>query len=368
MPRRMSNAHPPHPSPPVLPPPPLGAALPEARWPSGDELLALHRAMLRARLVEERIVELYRQNRITGGCYSGIGNEATSVGMAFAMEAADVLVPTHRDLGAHLVRGHGPLEVFKQYFKRATSQTGGKDSGLHLGVEGSNIVGMISHLAHMMPVAVGVALAERQKGSPAFVVTTVGDGASSLGDCHEALNFAAVQRLPVLFVIENNQYAYSTPTTLQYAHGRLSDRALGYGMAGEEVDGTDVVSVLDAARRARARGLRGDGPTLLHAVSMRMRGHSEHDDFKYVPRALLEAWSHYDPLARLEKLLVERGLTSPAELSRGRAALGLELDRAVEEAWAEPEPAGVEAGRDVFRRWSEGWTPPTGAEHWGRLS
>lgn len=366
MPRPMSSTFPPHPSPPALPPPPLGAPVPEGRWPSTDELLALHRAMLRARLVEERIVELYRQNRITGGCYSGIGNEATSVGMAFAMEPDDVLVPTHRDMGAHLVRGHSALEVFRQYFKRATSQTGGKDSGLHLGVEGSNIVGMISHLAHMLPVAVGVALAERQKGKPAFVVTTVGDGASSLGDFHESLNFAAVQKLPVLFVIENNQYAYSTPVTLQYACERLSDRAKGYGMAGEDVDGTDIVLVLDAVRRARERGMRGEGPTLLNAITMRMRGHSEHDDFKYVPKSLMEAWSGYDPLLRLERTLVERGLTTAPELAQGRQALGLELDRAVDEAWAEPEPAGLEAARDVFRSWDDTWTPPTGAEHWGR--
>ncbi len=368
MPRRMSADYPPHPAPPVLPPPPLGASLPAERWPSPDELLAIHRSMLRARLVEERIVELYRQNRITGGCYSGIGNEATAVGIAFPMHNEDVLVPTHRDMGAHLVRGHSALEVFRQYFKRASSQTGGKDSGLHLGREGSNIVGMISHLAHMLPVAVGVALAERQKGNPAFVVTTVGDGASSLGDFHESLNFAAVQKLPVLFVIENNQYAYSTPITLQYACERLSDRAKGYGMFGEDVDGTDVVLVVDAARRARERGMRGEGPTLLNAVTMRMRGHSEHDDFKYVPKALFEAWSAYDPLLRLEKRLVEQHLATTADLERWREALGIELDRAVDEAWAEPEPAGAEAARDVYRRWDESWTPPTGAERWGSSS
>jgi TPP-dependent pyruvate/acetoin dehydrogenase alpha subunit len=324
--------------------------------------------MLRARLVEERIVELYRQNRITGGCYSGIGNEATAVGMSFAMHNDDVLVPTHRDMGAHLVRGHSALEIFRQYFKRESSQTRGKDSGLHLGREGSNIVGMISHLAHMLPVAVGVALAERQKGRPAFVVTTVGDGASSLGDFHESLNFAAVQKLPVLFVIENNQYAYSTPVTLQYACEHLSDRAKGYGMAGEEVDGTDVVLVLDAARRARERGMRGEGPTLINAVTMRMRGHSEHDDFKYVPKSLLDAWAAYDPLKRLEAVLEARSLATNSDLSRWRESLGQELDRAVEEAWAEPEPKGEEAAEDVYRRWESAWTPATGAQRWGSLT
>lgn len=245
-----SAHYPPHPGPPGDAPPKLGASVPRDELPDARTALALYEHMLTSRMVEERIVDLYRLGKITGGCYTGIGNEATSVAAALALGPDDVLVPTHRDMGANLVRGHGPLEIFRQYLKRATSQTEGKDTGLHLGREGSNVVGMISHLAHMMPVAVGVALAERQKGRDVVVMTTVGDGSTSLGDFHESLNFAAVQKLPVLFVIENNQYAYSTPYTIQYACERLADRAAGYGMPGEQLDGTDALEVWAAARRA----------------------------------------------------------------------------------------------------------------------
>jgi TPP-dependent pyruvate/acetoin dehydrogenase alpha subunit len=326
--------------------------------------------MLESRAVETRTVELYRQSRITGGCYTGIGNEATSVGSAYALAEADVLVPTHRDMGAHLVRGHTLLDVMRQYLKRSTAQTEGKDSSLHLGREGSNIVGMISHLAHMMPVAVGVALAERQKahlaghaGEGSAVLTTVGDGSTSLGDFHESLNFAAVQRLPVVFVIVNNQYAYSTPTTLQYACERLSDRAAGYGMPGEQVDGTDVTRVLDATRRALSRGRRGEGPTLLECVTMRMRGHSEHDDFRYVPKELVAAWEAWDPVERMRAGAIERGWADPAWIERVEGEIAAELEQAIATAEDEPAPEPEAAGRDVYRAWQPDWTAP-GGEDW----
>ncbi|MFO0727178.1 MAG: thiamine pyrophosphate-dependent dehydrogenase E1 component subunit alpha [Myxococcota bacterium] len=350
-----------HPPPPSTPPPPLGQSVPKAEHPSASELVALYQHMLLSRRLETRVIELYRQNQITGGVYTGHGNEATSVGTAFAMAKDDVLVPTHRDMGSHLVRGHTAEEIMLQYLKRKASQTGGKDSGLHIGREGSNIVGMISHLAHMMPVAVGVALAERQKGTNAAVLTSVGEGASSLGDFHEALNFAAVARLPVLFVIVNNQYAYSTPRTFQYAAERLSDRAIGYGMKGETIDGTDVITALAAARRAFARGRKGEGPTLLESLTMRMRGHSEHDDMKYVPKPLVEAWKAWDPVERLERHLLEQKISGPAEIEREKAAVEECLDRAVKTALDAAPPDGPEAVEGVYRRWSPEWTPPTGA-------
>ncbi|MCC7384930.1 MAG: thiamine pyrophosphate-dependent dehydrogenase E1 component subunit alpha [Deltaproteobacteria bacterium] len=355
------SAFPPPPPPPPVPPPPLGHSVAPERQARPAALVQILRAMLRSRLIETRIIELYRQNRVTGGCYTGIGNEATSVGMAWPMAEADVLVPTHRDMGSHLVRGHSLRDVMLQYLKRRSSMTGGRDSGLHMGREGSNIVGMISHLAHMLPVAVGVALAERQKGSNAAVLTSVGDGASSLGDFHEALNFAAVQKLPVIFVIVNNQYAYSTPVTIQYAVDQLSKRAAGYGMAGETVDGTDAIAVLDSAERAFARARKGEGPSLIESVTMRMRGHSEHDDFRYVPRTLMEAWKAWDPVTRLEQhLIAAKALTVPA-LEAIRAEVSAEIDRAVEEAEEAPLPEGPEAVEGVFREWAEGWTVPDGA-------
>ncbi len=321
------------------------------------------RGMLTARRLEERTVELYRQNVITGGCYTGVGNEATAVATAFALGPNDVLVPTHRDMGSHVVRGNSALTIMRQYMKRATAETKGRDSSLHLGREGTNIVGTISHLAHMMSVAVGIALAERMKGTNAFVLTSVGEGATSLGDFHEALNFASVSRAPVLFVIVNNQYAYSTPTTVQYACERLSDRARGYGMAGATIDGTDFVEVFDAARRAVTRGRSGDGPTLLESVTMRLRGHSEHDDAKYVPKTLLESWKRWDPVDRAVEYTQARGLG--AELDVIRLEINAEIDAAIEIARLEPSPNPEWAQDAVYRHWDRAWTVPNGVDRLG---
>jgi TPP-dependent pyruvate/acetoin dehydrogenase alpha subunit len=352
--------YPPPPSPPPETPPPLGAKVDRSLHPDRETARALCLHMLRSRAIEERIVDLYRLGKVTGGCYTGIGNEATSVGASYALAKDDVIVPTHRDMGMHLVRGHEPLEIMRQYLKRGTAQTEGKDSGLHLGVEGSNIVGMISHLAHMAPVAVGVALAERQLGKRTAVITTVGDGATSLGDFHEALNFAAVQKLPVLFIIENNQYAYSTPITLQYACERLSDRAVGYGMRGARVDGTDVIEVYAAAKVAVEIGRNGGGPTLIESVTMRMRGHSEHDDFKYVPAHLIDRWKKWDPIKRFVDHGLQSGFFDQREVEAMRARAAEEIDRAVELAEQDPPPDPSAAVRDVFRLWRDEWTVPSG--------
>ena len=324
--------------------------------PALDDARTLHRFILLTRRLDQRIAALARQGRVPGAFYSGLGNEATAVGCAAALDQKDVLVPTHRDLGAHLVHGHGPRDVLLQYFKRAESQTGGKDVGLHLGRPGSNIVGMVSHVGHMLPVAVGCAWAESHKKSGAIVLTTIGDGGTSTGDFHEALNLASVRRLGVIFVIQNNQYAYSTPLEHQYACERLSDRAAGYGMAGEQVDGTDVLLVRDAARRAAERARRGHGPTLLECVTMRLRGHSEHDDASYVAPELLEQWQGWDPVDRTEAYLRARGMDA-AELVRVRADVDAEIEREVEYAESRPLPAPEEAARGVFARWEAGWRP-----------
>ncbi len=352
------SAFPAHPSPPPADVPPVGHGLADDAHPDAAVAKAMYRALLLTRRVDERAVALYREGAIIGGCYTGIGNEATSVGMAWPMAQDDVLVPTQRDLGAHLVRGHGPLEVLRQYMKRDTSQTRGRDSGLHLGREGGNIVGMVSHLGHMLGVATGVALAERQLGRPTAVVTTIGDGATSLGDFHEALNFAAVQRLPVVFVIVNNQYAYSTPPSLQYAVPKLADRGAAYGMPGHLVDGTDVLAVVHRVREALDRGRAGDGPTLLECATMRMRGHSEHDDFRYVPASLIEAWQPWDPVTRMKGYLRARHDETVASLSELEAAVAEEIDAAEAQAKAEPTPVPNSAKEGVFRRWHPEWTVP----------
>ncbi|MEE2904568.1 MAG: thiamine pyrophosphate-dependent dehydrogenase E1 component subunit alpha [Myxococcota bacterium] len=356
----MNLRYPPAPPPPPSPTPPqIGNQLPQSELPNLSDVQKLLRFMMTSRRVEERTVELYRQNRITGGCYTGIGNEATSVGTALALNEDDVLVPTHRDMGSHLVRGHKPLDIMRQYLKRATSQTGGKDSSLHLGKEGSNIVGMISPLAHMMPVAVGIALAERQRGTPCSVLTTIGDGSTSLGDFHEALNFAAIQKLPILFVIVNNQYAYSTPNTIQYACHELSERANGYGMSGETIDGTDAFVVYRAAQKALERGRNGEGPTLLECKTMRLRGHSEHDDFKYVPPDLLEQWKNWDPVLRIRNYVLDNSILTEDDLETLKLEIDSEIESAISLAESEPSPEGNEAGQDVFRHWKSEWTVPT---------
>lgn len=339
--------------------PKLGSKVDPAYLPDATTLRVLAENMVRSRAIEERIVELYRLGKITGGCYTGIGNEATSVGCAVALAESDVIVPTHRDMGMHVVRGHDAVTIFRQYLKRGTSQTEGKDSGLHLGLEGANIVGMISHLAHMAPVAAGVALAERQQGRNTAVLTTVGDGATSLGDFHEALNFSSVHKLPILFVIENNQYAYSTPVTLQYACEHLSDRAVGYGMRGVLVDGTDVLEVYGAAKMAYEAGRRGVGPTLMESVTMRMRGHSEHDDFKYVPGGLIDRWRRWDPIQRLAEVV------PVDELTAMRARADQEIDRALEVVEREPPPEPSAAVRDTYRSWKPEWDVPSGTT-WSR--
>jgi TPP-dependent pyruvate/acetoin dehydrogenase alpha subunit len=193
------------------------------------------------------------------------------------------------------------------------------------------------------------------------VVTTVGDGSTSLGDFHETLNFIALRRLPVVVVIVNNQYAYATPTTLQYATERLSDRAAGYGMVGETIDGTDVVRVIEAVGSALDRGRRGHGPTLLEARTMRMRGHSEHDDFKYVPPELLDAWNRWDPVARLRQAIIDRDRSDAAALDALEERVTAEVARAFEQALGEPEPSVERAEADVYRAWSSDWTAPSGS-------
>jgi 2-oxoisovalerate dehydrogenase E1 component len=298
-----------------------------------EDLLGIHRAMVRSRLLEERLRALYRQGRLTGGCYTGIGNEAVAVCTAWALGPDDVLLPMHRDMGAHLVRGHSAREILAQYFKRRTSQTGGRDSGLHLGAPGSNIVGMISHLGHMMPVAAGVALAERLKGTQAIALTYIGDGGTSTGDFHEALNFAAVQKLGAIFVVENNQWAYGTPNEKEFACEDLATRATGYGMVGTSVDGTDAEAVLAASREAVARARAGKGPSLIVTETMRMTGHAEHDDAKYVPKEMFEKWRKKDPIERIEGVLRKKKAIDEEGIVRVRAEADKEIEEAVE--WAE---------------------------------
>ena len=218
---------------------------------------ALLRYMLEMRGIERRAMNLYRQGKIPGSFYDGLGQEAVSAGAAFAMAAEDRLCVLHRDLAAHLVRGVEPERIFAQYMGRAAGITGGRDGNIHFGDRQLGCVGMVSMLPDMMLVAVGMAMAFRLRGERRCALTWFGDGATSRGDCHEAMNWAGVQRLPVIFVLENNQYAYSTPTELQFAVDPV-ERAAGYGFPGVTVDGNDVEAMFAATLAARERAIAGE--------------------------------------------------------------------------------------------------------------
>ena len=316
-----------------------------------DDRVALLRYMLLMRGIEERAMSLYKQGRVPGSFYDGFGQEAVSTGAAFAMGPADRLCVLHRDLAAHLVRGVEPARILGQYMGRAGGVTGGREGNVHFGDPKLGCVGMVSMLPDMMVVATGIAMAFRLRGEARCALTWVGDGATSRGDFHEAMNWAAVQRLPVIFVLENNQYAYSTPLDLQFAVDPV-ERARGYGFPGERVDGNDVEAMFEATRRARERALAG-GPTLIEAVTMRMHGHAAHDDMRYVPPELLAKWRERDPIDRQEKRVRALGV----DVAALREQVAAEIEEAAQSALAMDMPDPADAARGVF---CEGEPEPLG--------
>jgi pyruvate dehydrogenase E1 component alpha subunit len=298
------------------------------------------------RAVEDRLSAMYKRGELPGTCFTGHGHEAIAVGTAAALRPDDVLAPLHRDVGAYLWRGTEPWEVFASFLGRAASATGGRDTAFHYGRWDRRILNGVDMVADNYPVAAGIAFALRYRGEDRVAIAYCGDGATSRGDFHEALNIAAVMRLPVVYVVENNQYAYSTPLERQMASDGVACRAAGYGIPGQRRDGNDVVAVLDATRAAVARAREGGGPTLLEMVTMRMHGHSEHDPADYVPRELLEAWAARDPIAAFQHRLVGAGILDDAEADRireeARARAVAESERAL--ALPLPDPATVAEG------------------------
>src|SRR5919201_6506603 len=254
-----------------------------------DDRVALLRFMLLMREIEARALSLYRQGKVPGSFYDGYGQEAVSAGACFAMAPEDRLCILHRDLAAHLIRGVTPARIFGQYMGRAGGITGGREGNVHFGDWRLGCVGMVSMLPDMMLVATGMAMAFKIRGERRCALTWFGDGPTPRGDFHEAMNWAGVQKLPVIFILENNQYAYSTPTEQQFAVNPV-ERAAAYGFPGEPVDGNDAEAMFERVRRARERALAGEGPTLIEAVTMRMHGHAAHDDMKYVPKEKVEEW------------------------------------------------------------------------------
>ena len=292
-----------------------------------DDRIWLLRAMLLMRGIEERAMSLYRQGKVPGSFYDGFGQEAVSAGAAFAMGPEDRLCILHRDLAAHIIRGVSTERILAQYMGRDSGVTRGRDGNVHFGDARLGCVGMVSMLPDMMLVATGMAMAFKLRGERRCALTWFGDGSTSRGDFHEAMNWAGVQRLPVVFVLENNQYAYSTPLDKQFAVDPVQ-RAAAYGFSGVTVDGNDAEAMFEATRAARARAVAGEGPTLIEAVTMRMHGHAAHDDMSYVPPALLAYWSERDPIERQARRLSGLGV----DVEALRADVDAEVERATEEA------------------------------------
>lgn len=303
---------------------------------SGDFLGRAHYWMRFTRAFDDRLTALFKQGKLVGGLFSQIGHEAISVGAAMALGADDVITPMHRDIGAYFVRGMTPARMMSQYFGRETGISRGRDVNLHgCGDLSLGIVGFVSHIPQSTPVAVGMAHAFKLKREPRVAMNFFGDGASSEGLIHEALNWASVFQVPVVFIVENNQFAYSTPLARQMRTENIADRAAGYGMPGIAIDGNDFFQVHETVAEAVDHARRGGGPALIECKTMRMRGHAIHDNMSYVPRELLTEWERRDPVLVLETQLREMGMLDDA----GQKALMDRIERELDEAQAFAENA-----------------------------
>jgi 2-oxoisovalerate dehydrogenase E1 component len=314
-----------------------------------EELRHLYRSLLLPRMIEEKMLVLLRQGRLSKW-FSGIGQEAIATGVVTALEPGDYVLPMHRNLGVFTGRDLDLPRLFRQLLGREGGFTKGRDRTFHFGTLDKGIVGMISHLGAMLPVACGLGLAAQLRGERRVAAAFTGDGATSEGDFHEALNLAAVWKLPVIFVVENNHWGLSTPVHEQFACRHLADRGVGYGMPGLVVDGNDLLWVVRAVRRAAERARRGDGPTLLEFKTYRMRGHEEASGTDYVPPEEIEEWRKKDPVRRYEAFLLERGLFGEADFATIRAAYKQRIDVLADEALAAEEPRSTAAEKlaDVF--------------------
>jgi pyruvate dehydrogenase E1 component alpha subunit len=322
-----------------------------------EDLLGIYRNMLITRGVEERGHILYKQGKIPGSFYTGRGNEASSVGAATAMAADDVGCPLQRDMGVHITRGVEPWRILAQYMGRVDGPTHGRDGNVHIGDANLGLHAMVSHLPAMLPVAVGMALAFRIREEKRVAIAWCGEGAAARGDAHEGMNLAGVRRLPVVFVIDNNQWAYSTPTYLEYAVDHLADRAAAYGFDGVVVDGTDVLAVYREAKRAIEKAREGGGPTLIESLTLRMEGHAVHDDAYYVPKEMFEEWARRDPIERYRAWLRDNAALTEAEEDVITAGVKKILNEAIQRADESPEPDPATLLDGVFAEPEELETP-----------
>ncbi|MDQ6635530.1 MAG: thiamine pyrophosphate-dependent dehydrogenase E1 component subunit alpha [Gemmatimonadota bacterium] len=311
-----------------------------------EQRLELYYWMRLTRSLEERLVNLYRQTKVVGGLFRSLGQEADAVGSAYALRRGDILSPLIRNLGSMLVKGATPVEILKQYMAKGDSPTRGRELNIHFGDTQRGFIGQISPLGDMVPVMAGVTLTFRMRGEDRVGMVYVGDGATSTGAFHEGINFAAVQRCPLVVIIENNGYAYSTPTSKQSLLKQFVDKALGYGIPGERADGNDVIATYEATKRAVDRARRGEGTSIVELVTYRRKGHAEHDNQSYVPGGEIERWEkENDPITRYVERLRSEGVT-PDELTATDARVQQEIDEATDiaEQSGVPEPLDALVG------------------------
>ncbi len=333
------------------------SALPSSSL-SRNQLLEMYYFARLARDVEERLVVLFRQSRVIGGLYRSLGQEGESVACAYALQRTDAIVPLIRNMGALMTMGVRPREIFLQYMAKGESNSRGRDLNIHVvhlpdeGEQQPVIVGPISMLGDSISVAAGIALGARMRGRDLVSMAWLGDGAMSTGAFHEGMNFAAVRKAPLVVVGEDNKYAYSTPTSLQSAARTIDERASGYGIPHERVDGNDMLAVYDVAKRMVDRARAGEGAAFIGVDTMRMQGHAQHDDMRYVPRAVVEEWAARDAILRFRRHLVESGTAGEKELDdvdgMARSCAAEEARLAEEAPPADPSTLrrGVYAGDD----------------------
>ena len=329
---------------------PPGATQPRAVATASDvsltraQRLELYHWMRLTRSLEERLVNLYRQTKVVGGLFRSLGQEADAVGSAYALRTGDILSPLIRNLGSMLVKGATPVEILKQYMAKSDSPTRGRELNIHFGDTERGFIGQISPLGDMVPVMAGVTLTFKMRREDRVGLVYVGDGATSTGAFHEGINFAAVQRCPLVVVIENNGYAYSTPTAKQSLVKQFADKSIGYGIAGETADGNDVIATYEATKRAVDRARRGEGTSIVELMTFRRKGHAEHDNQSYVPAGQIEAWAaENDPIDRYIARLRAEGVTAD-ELS----AIDTRIQRDIDEATDAAELSGVPEPLDAL--------------------
>jgi TPP-dependent pyruvate/acetoin dehydrogenase alpha subunit len=329
-----------------IPAPPIR----ESKYLRREQCIEIYRWMLLNRRMETALENLYKQGQVVGGVYFGLGQEGCSCASAYALHKDDWMGPMIRNQGALLVRGFRPADVMMQYMAKSGSPTGGRDTTSHFGdLEKRNVVAPISMLGDLIPVLAGVALGARLQGKHIAVMTYIGDGGQSTGVTYEGLNFAAVQDLGLVLIVESNLWAYSTPSDMQYRVQDLAERAIGYGIPGVIVDGTDACQVYDACHEACERARRGEGPTLIEAKMMRMKGHAIHDAADYVPKPLFEYWKKRDPIARFENYLVRhKKWLTVAENEKLIAGVERQLETDRELAVNSPMPTPESAAGGVY--------------------